>query len=480
MERIFNNVKITSSFEIPETRENLVSGETIGQHFGKIAKVINDLENGEFSSKTTIDAELSDTSTNPVQNKVVKQAIDNKADKSLYGDSTINVGRKADSDVGEYSTAEGYNTTASGGYSHAEGEYSTASGYASHAEGSNSNLKGILPDRTVTISDVDYTITGSTAYGMNSHAEGTQSFAYGYSSHAEGYNTTASGSDSHAEGYNATASGHNSHAEGVTTTASGSNSHAEGNGTKASGNCSHAGGYYTKALKESEFAHGKYNQSNDDTLFSIGDGTADDARHNAFEITTDGGKLHDKDIATTDLIPTSLPANGGNADTVDNLHADDFVNATDFNHIQIPSNVDVPAWIYENGKRYQRYMTNSVNIGLTNVPDNSTDYVWYWYDGLNIFARVYASGKYFICDMINGVFSGWKDVYTSGYKPYVTGDATVAANSTTCTSNHGFTPSAAIWWDGNMSGVAVSFNETQFTINNTSTVDRRVYYLIFK
>ena len=42
MERIFNNVKITSSFEIPETRENLVSGETIGQHFGKIAKVIND------------------------------------------------------------------------------------------------------------------------------------------------------------------------------------------------------------------------------------------------------------------------------------------------------------------------------------------------------------------------------------------------------------------------------------------------------
>ena len=82
-ERIFNNVKITSSFEIPETRENLVSGETIGQHFGKIAKVINDLENGEFSSKITIDTELSDTSTNPVQNKIIKQAIDNKADKSL-------------------------------------------------------------------------------------------------------------------------------------------------------------------------------------------------------------------------------------------------------------------------------------------------------------------------------------------------------------------------------------------------------------
>ena len=37
----------------------------------------------------TIDNTLSDTSTNPVQNKVVKQAIDNKADKSLYGSTTI-------------------------------------------------------------------------------------------------------------------------------------------------------------------------------------------------------------------------------------------------------------------------------------------------------------------------------------------------------------------------------------------------------
>ena len=491
----------------------------------------------------TIDDTLSDTSTNPVQNKVVKQAIDNKADKSKYGDTTINVGRSEDSTVGDYSTAEGSETEASGKYSHAEGagaiasgkgshaegycttaigNYShaegqntiasgedshaegnfttasgigshtegsitaasgiashaegyntTASGNGSHAEGSNYSLSGTsLSDRTVTISNVDYTISGSTAYGINTHAEGSQSFAYGYSSHAEGSSTTASGwtshaegdgttasgdyshaegklttasgyashtegnattasSDyshaegkstaasglySHAEGRGTTASGNNSHAEGATTaasnyaahaegnettasgtashaegqstTASGNNSHAEGNNTTASGNYSHAegyssdkvtqlitdflngnitkddiintwktkkfsvahgneshvegqdnlslghyshteglytvaigdqshtSGYYTKALHDNEAAYGKYNVSNDNTLFSIGDGTADDARHNAFEITTDGGKLHDKDIATTDLIPTSLPANGGNADTV--------------------------------------------------------------------------------------------------------------------------------------------------------------------
>lgn len=50
----------------------------------------------------------------------------------------------------------------------------------------------------------------------------------------------------------------------------------------------------------------------------------DKSKLDAFEITTTGGKLHDKDIATTDLIPTSLPANGGNADTVDGLHANEI------------------------------------------------------------------------------------------------------------------------------------------------------------
>lgn len=204
------------------TRKN-IDLDILDYYDGKIKNYVDDKVG---TGGLTIDDTLSDTSTNPVQNKVVKQAIDNKADKtvatidtdglmsaedkdkldnaddtyalkSLYGDSTINVGRKPGTDVGEYSTAEGDYTTASGEYSH-------------------------------------------------------------------------------------------------------------------------AGGYHTEALNRAEFSHGEYNQSNADTLFSIGDGTADDARHNAFEITTDGGKLHDKDIATTDLIPTELPANGGNADYASN------------------------------------------------------------------------------------------------------------------------------------------------------------------
>ena len=267
----------------------------------------------DLSNKPVVDAALSSTSTNTVQNKVVNAALNEKADKSKYGDTTINVGRKADTTVGTCSTAEGNSTTASGDSSHAEGQNTTASGNYSHAEGSNYNLSGnIFPDRTVTISDVDYTIAGSTAYGTNSHSEGAQSFAYGYSSHAEGHKTTASGNSSHAEGYATTASGACSHAEGYET-ASGNYSHAEGTHTTASGPCSHAGGVASvssgncafahgnnvKTTNANEIAFGKFNISNTNTLFSIGDGTNEENTHNAFEITSEGARVHDQVIVTT-------------------------------------------------------------------------------------------------------------------------------------------------------------------------------------
>ena len=159
-------------------------------------------------------------------------------------------------------------------------------------------LKSKYGDTTIDVGRKEGTAVGgrSTAEGYNTTASGTHS-------HAEGSQSTASGNYSHAEGEVTTASGGVSHAEGERTTASGGYSHAEGYKTTASGYISHAGGSNTKALHNYEVAYGSHNQSNDDTLFSIGDGTADDARHNAFEITKTGGKLHDKDIATTDDIP---------------------------------------------------------------------------------------------------------------------------------------------------------------------------------
>ena len=171
--------------------------------------------------------------------------------KSKYGDTTINVGRKADTTVGDYSTAEGYYTTASGNGSHAEGYRTTVSEDCSHAEGSQ-----------------------TTASGNYSHAEGYRTTASGQFSHAEGNNTTASGTNSHAEGYYTTASWHNSHAEGSYTTATNNNSHA----------CGHYNADMTGGGSENNTAG---------TAFAIGNGTVNMPNHtvtksNAFSVMFDG------------------------------------------------------------------------------------------------------------------------------------------------------------------------------------------------
>lgn len=86
-EQIFNNVKITSSFTKPATRENLVSGDTIGEHFGKIAKVIDDLENGEFGGGAAID----DTTTTATDKTWSAKKINGSLPKVNNGKLTIKV-----------------------------------------------------------------------------------------------------------------------------------------------------------------------------------------------------------------------------------------------------------------------------------------------------------------------------------------------------------------------------------------------------
>lgn len=167
------------------------------------------------------------------------------------GRDYVTAGKKSGTTLGIEATAEGHNTTASGNYAHAEGSDTIASGNYSHAEGD--------------------TTTASK-----------------HSSHAEGYNTTASGDHSHAEGFATTASNESGHAEGRQTTASGEYSHAEGLFAVASNNCSHAEGYATKTGANYQHVSGQFNVGKATTLFEIGNGSADNARENVFEISSAG------------------------------------------------------------------------------------------------------------------------------------------------------------------------------------------------
>ena len=97
--------------------------------------------------------------------------------ENFVASNSISINRKKYSPVGQYSTAEGYETVASGDGSHAEGNNTTASSYYSHAEG----------DSTV-------------ASGDSSHAEGFSTLASGAYSHAEGYYTAARSAYQHVQG----------------------------------------------------------------------------------------------------------------------------------------------------------------------------------------------------------------------------------------------------------------------------------------
>ena len=145
--------------------------------------------------------------------------------------------RKADSAVGGYSNADGYNVIASGWCAHTEGNETQATDYASHAEG---------------------------------------------------YKTVSSNQASHAEGQETTASGFASHAEGHLTTASNSYSHAEGDSTEASGYASHAGGIGTVAKENFQTAIGTYNADSKDALLIVGNGSDANNRKNAFTVLSTG------------------------------------------------------------------------------------------------------------------------------------------------------------------------------------------------
>ena len=217
---------------------------------------------------------------------------------------------------GNYSHAEGYNTTATGYCSHAEGEQTIAGGQASHAEGSDTQANGQHSHAEG---------NGTTASGDCSHSEGDGTIASGNYSHAEGSDTQADGYASHAEGDSTTANGDYSHAEGNNTTANGYASHAEGRGSDASGDYSHAEGYETRANNSYEHASGRYNVSysastnfgdGGNTLFSVGNGTAVDARHNAFEIRQNGDIYIVKNGSDVKL-QDQLGGGGGGASVVE-------------------------------------------------------------------------------------------------------------------------------------------------------------------
>ena len=230
---------------------------------------------------------------------------------------------------GEYSHAEGFNTTASGNSSHAEGWKTTSSGLGTHAEGCETKVSSNI------------------------------------GSHAEGSDTSTTKSYSHAEGYKST-SGYRSHAECCYTTASGNYSHSEGYDTIASGQYSHAQNYYTTADYNNMTAIGSFNVPTSDAYRNIqehiyipNDGTYTITKNNDGTYTATKGDTTYNNLSLYNAEPVDIKKNklfvvgNGNSSA-----AEDAFIVTETGDVFISGN------LYINDKLYY-------NIGDTNWISNT-------------------------------------------------------------------------------------------------------------
>lgn len=178
---------------------------------------------------------------------------------------------------------------------HAEGNATRADGNASHSEGNQtkatgnlgSHAEGLLCNATADSAHAEGQNT--TASGVASHSEGASTKAMADQAHAEGISTSAKGKYSHVEGYGSAAIGMASHSEGGQNSAWGKYSHAEGYTTNSNADYSHASGDHTRADFVGQAAVGRFNAKPiADSVFTVGNGTADNDRKNAFNVFLDG------------------------------------------------------------------------------------------------------------------------------------------------------------------------------------------------
>lgn len=159
-----------------------------------------------------------------------------------------------------------FGKTDTSGYTY---KFSAAIGNASHVEGTGN----IAPEAYATLEGLDAGATASFVNGAN-HAEGAGNFAGAAASHAEGIRNEI---------------GHNAYA-----------SHAEGIKNTTQNRAEHASGQYNKSNKASDTFGDAGN-----TLFSVGCGTSDADRKNAFEVMQDGTCKY-YDVATGEQIDVGV------------------------------------------------------------------------------------------------------------------------------------------------------------------------------
>ncbi len=287
----------------------------------------------------SIDTEMSDTSENPVQNKVVKEYVDDK-----FEEMETNFQTKESKAVSDYSVAIGYkNIAGAKGYYIKSIDMVNKKIYLSDVKveatvsiDDNTDMLFKTPEynagdeltilantnlgeqhlinctKIVSISNnvIEYSINlpfstlepseegdifpvvfcinkadvGSVIVSTAAYAEGVTNISVGWGSHAEGRGTKAVARYAHSEG-RATMSGYAAHSEGLATESLGKYSHAEGLYSCAYGEGAHA-------QNKTTTAYGNYSHSEGSETFASGTNQHVQGRFNIIDVDADGNPLN--------------------------------------------------------------------------------------------------------------------------------------------------------------------------------------------
>lgn len=219
---------------------------------------------------------------------------------------------------------EGGGGVAAGAFSHVEGSGCAALNAGAHCEGKGYYKNNVTDWKKRTAKDSDYLkdLWKKILFGKTDTSGYTYKFsaAIGHASHVEGMSNltptcsvTLEGLD---EGTTASFVTGANHAEGAGNLAGAAASHAEGIRNEIGDNAyaSHAEGIKNTTQNRAEHASGQYNKSNKatdtfgdsgNTLFSVGCGTSDADRKNAFEVMQDGTCKY-YDVATGEQIDVGV------------------------------------------------------------------------------------------------------------------------------------------------------------------------------
>lgn len=197
-------------------------------------------------------------------------------DKENRGQAAVALGADTAA-LGNHAIAGGWRAIARGAHSFALGSADTYSETPTEASGYGAVAIG----------------KGAKASGSRSVAMGVGATSSGKASVALGDGTTSTGQGSFAVGVGCTASNYTAFACGEKNTASAYNAFAGGSGSVASHANAVAIGRALKTGKGNHAVFGQYNDStaNTDSLLTVGKGTSDSTRSNAFDVKSNGNIL---------------------------------------------------------------------------------------------------------------------------------------------------------------------------------------------